>query len=112
MDIAGLPRVTPSKPNYWSGTPLEAHQTDLPGITREQQDSIIGRGGWPMLEARANRWRLPPLYTVSWRLDPKRDQVVGDIVSFVCPVIGSSRDKTSLKVIAPSGRETWVEWKK
>jgi len=97
MDISG-PRVTPSRPDYWSGTPLSGSE-----FTKEQWAAHSRAARMvPYLESR----NLPLVYRHTIMLER------GGHEYHTCPVLGCTRDRTRLKVIAPNGMETYIPWKK
>ena len=104
MDIAGKTLITPSRPSYWNGTPVEGSP-----LTREQQVKATAMRG--KLAANQRRYGLPETFRYRVRAEPKAGQYVGDMLEFECPVMGCTKDRTRLNVIAPNGMETWVPWK-
>ena len=89
-------RITPSKPDYWSGTFVEGQLYSL-----EQSAAMARRR---ILAAQYHTVVLKPARTSIWGPPP-------EAVEMKCPVINRRRDGTAVEVITPSGLALWVEIK-
>lgn len=108
--INGMNVVTPSK--IGTGRDIWNSGEREPGdkFTREQH-----LGGYRKRETIANnlrRFGTPVEYVVKMEGPPSETEPMGTWLEIHCPVVTSRRDGTMLKVITPSGIETWVGWKK
>lgn len=106
MDISQMPRISPSKqePSYWTGTRFPGDR-----YTREQEARL------KLVADKAaqaqKRYGLPESYQVKKFTETKRNFDIPDVLMLDCPVLSCTKDRTRLKVIAPNGMETWVDWK-
>jgi hypothetical protein len=105
IDIVTMPRVAPSKPNYFVGHP--AH--DGSHMTIEQQRRENATSSKLLMTRKLHD--LPDWYKVSVWFAPKSVMGVPHEKSFICPVVQASRDRTRICVIAPNGMDYWTEWK-
>jgi len=105
MDIAGKRLVTPSKPDYWHGTPVAGAT-----FTAEQTAALRKIGS--RAQANQRKYQLPAVYDVRLWTEPTAEEPARKQMTFPCPVVSGTRDRTRLCVIAPNGMEQWVEWKK
>lgn len=102
--LAAMPRVAPSKPDYWSGTDAN----DGTGYTLEQLSALKTLRSKAMSNRR--RFDLPEQYVVIREAGINSLSRLPITVATPCPVTSCTRDRTQICVIAPNGMETWVVW--
>jgi len=104
MDPNNLPRVTPSKIDYWRGTRVEGR-----ALTRQQEARANAQKA--KIEANRARYQLPATYGVRLQSD-RIARSVADLAGSVvlCPVLSCTKDRKRICVIAPNGSDVWVNW--
>lgn len=97
--------VTPSRPDFWNGTKVAGEP-----LTREQQAAVKSRAR--EIESNLSRYDLPRTYAVRKITEPRRLEDIPQKILITCPVVSATKDRARLKVIAPNGMDTWVEWRR
>jgi len=104
MDIRGQRVLTPSKGDFWNGTPDAAGQ-----FTREQQVAVQEHAA----KCRARKWRgwdgaIYHVVLKTRKPHPMNSYMeVTETIRVACPLLRVT--KTGRLVIAPNGMEKWVD---
>ena len=104
-DLNGKTKVTPSKHNPFFGAVLP--DTGMTLIQERKAEAMRGK-----LSANQHRYDLPETYKVRTVKPNQPAYAAVDFDYWVCPVVSVTKDRTSLRVIAPDGSEAWVAWEK
>ncbi len=98
-----MERITPSKQaNPWAhGNP--------DGLTQAQERAVRALPAYQ--DDRRRRAGMPPFYPVTRLLEQRPGEWMGRSITFQCPTVVASRERTRICVIAPDGSQQWVDWK-